>query len=90
MVVILLNELLHLADGVLSAIWHMLADVGDFRPDHHTVLVAQIIEVLVVLIVGKTHGIGTQFGNQRHILFVHLLCNGIAKPLPILMSGDTM
>ena len=56
-VVVLVDELLHLADGVGAAIGQVLGDVGDLSPDHHAVLVTEVVEVLVVLVVGQSDGV---------------------------------
>ena len=89
-VVVLVDELLHLADGVFPAIGQMLGDVGDLCPDHHAVLVAQVVEILVVLVVGQPDGVGTQLPDQRHVLIVHLPGDGIAQTLAVLMAGHTV
>ena len=54
MVIVLCNELLHLRNGILATAGQMLGDVGDLSPDNETLLVAQIIEILIVLIVSKS------------------------------------
>ena len=87
MIVVLLNQLFHLADGVFPTVGHMLADVRDFRPDDHAVFVAQIIEILIVLIVRQTDGVAAQLTDERHVLVVHLAGDGVADALAILMAG---
>ena len=77
-VVVLVNQLFHLADGVFPAIGQVLGDIGDLRPDHHAVLVAQVIEILIVLVVCQPDGVCTQLPDQRHILVVHLPGDGVA------------
>ena len=89
-VVVLLHQLFGLADGILPTVGHMLADIGNLCPHHHAVAVAQVIEVLVVLIVGKPHGIAAHFRNQCHILVMHLAGNGIAQTLAVLVTADTV
>ena len=89
-VVVLLNQFLHLNDGVGTAFRHVLTDVGDFRPHHHAVAVAQVIEVLIMLIVSQANGVGTQLTDQLHILIVHGTGNSIAHTLPILMAGHAV
>ena len=87
MIVVLLNQLLHLADGVFPTVGHMLADVRNLRPDDHAVFVAQIIEILVVLIVRQTDGVAAQLADECHVLVVHLAGDGVADALAILMAG---
>ena len=89
-VVVLVDQLLHLADGVFPAIGQMLGDVGDLCPDHHAVLVAQVVEILVVLVVGQPDGVCAQLPDQRHVLIVHLPGDGIAQTLAVLMAGHTV
>ena len=72
MVIVLRNELLHLRDGVLASAGHMLRDIGDLRPDNETALVAEIIEILIVLIVSKTDGGCTDLANEVDIFLVML------------------
>ena len=90
MVVVLVDELLHLADGVGAAIGQVLGDVGDLSPDHHAVLIAQVVEVLVVLVMGQPDGVGTQLPDEGHILIVHLAGDGVAHTLAVLMAGDAV
>ena len=89
-VVVLLDQLLHLADGVGAPARHMLADIGDLRPDDHTRLVAQVVEVLVMLVVGKAHGVGAQLLDELHILVVHFPGDGVAQTLAVLMAGNAV
>ena len=90
MVVVLVDELLHLADGVGAAIGQVLGDVGDLSPDHHAVLVTEVVEVLVVLVVGQPDGVCTQLPDEGHILIVHLTGDGVAHTLAVLMAGDAV
>ena len=89
-VVVLVDELLHLADGVGAAIGQVLGDVGDLSPDHHAVPVTEVVEVLVVLVVGQPDGVGTQLPDEGHILVVHLAGDGVAHALAVLMAGDAV
>ena len=43
---------------------------NDIGPQGKTGVVAQIVEILIVLIVGQTDGVGTQLLDQSDILFV--------------------
>ena len=85
-VIALYNKLLHLADGIFSTVRHMLGNIGDLCPYDHTVLVAEVIEILVVLIVGKTNGVGTNLTDHLHIGIVVLLGNCITDALPVLVT----
>ena len=89
-VVVLVDQLFHLADGVFPAIGQVLRDIGDFCPDHHAVLVAQVVEILVVLVVCQTDGVCAQLPDQRHVLIVHLPGDGIAQTLAVLMAGNAV
>ena len=88
-VVVLHDEFFHLGQRVGAAIVHVHRDVGNFRPDDKTLFIAQVVERLRVLVVGKTDGVGAHFQNQRHILFHHLFGNGYARTLAVLMAGNT-
>ena len=90
MVVVLHDQLFHLIDGILPSRRHMLRDVGNLCPDHHAVFVAQIVKILIVLIVGKANGIGTDLPDQSHILVVMLFCQCIAQALAVLVPGNTL
>ena len=81
MIVVLLNQFLHLADGVRAAVGHVLADVGDFRPDNQAVAVAEVVEILVVLVVRQPQRRRADFADERHILVVHLARDCVAVPL---------
>ena len=89
-VVVLVDQLFHLADGIFPAIGQVLGNIGDLCPDHHAVFVAQVVEILVVLVVCQTDGVYTQLPDQRHILIVHLPGDGIAQTLAVLMAGNAV
>ena len=88
MVVVLDDELLHLAQGVGPAVMHVHGDVGDLGPDHQALLVAEVVEGLGVLIVGQPDGIGTHLEDQGQVLLHHLFGDGNAHPLAVLVTGD--
>ena len=88
-VVVLDDEFFHLGQRVGAPVVHVHRDVGDFRPNHDTLFVAQIIERLRVLVVGKADGVGTHFKDQRHILLHHLFGDGHTRALAVLMAGNT-
>ena len=86
-VVVLDDEFLHLGDGVLPAIRHMLGDVRDFCPNHHAVPVTQVVKILIMLIVSQVDGIGADFADHGHVDVMMLLGNGIADAFPVLMAA---
>ena len=87
-VIVLHDEFFHLGQRVGAPVVHVHRDVGDFRPDDKTLFVAQVIECLRVLVVGKADGVGAHLQNQRHIFFHHLAGDGNARALAVLMAGD--
>ena len=89
MVVVLHYKLSHLADGVLASGGHMLGDIGNLRPDNKTALIAEVIEILVVLIMGKAYSGAAHFADKIHILFVMLGKEGIADTPSVLMTAYT-
>ena len=90
MIVILNNQLLHLADGIITAIWHMGRNIRNLCPNHHTILITQIIKILVMLIMSKTNGITAHLTNELHILSMMCSRQCVANALSILMTGHTM
>ena len=68
----------------------MLGNVGDLGPDDHTGLIAEVVEVLVVLVVRQTDRVRAQLLDELHILVVHLARDGIAQTLAVLMAGDAV
>ena len=90
MIVVLLNQLFHLADGVRAAVGHVLADVGDFRPDNQAVAVAEVVEILVVLVVRQPQRRRADFADERHVLVVHLARDRVADALAILVAAHAM
>ena len=88
MVIILRDELAELREDVLVPVGKLHRDIGNFRPDDETRLVAEGIEVVVVLIVGKAHGIGAQLADEGDILFVLPARDGVAHVFTVLMAGD--
>ena len=90
MVVILCDQLSHLRNGILTAVRHVLGDIRNLSPDHQALLVAQIIEMLIVLIVCKANGVGTHLKDQCDILLMILRGQCISLLRTILMAGNTM
>ena len=87
-VIILRNELFELRENVFAALGHAFGDVRDLRPDDEAVLIAQFVEIVVVLIMSKTHGIGAELQNEGDVLLVFAPPDGIAHARPVLMAGD--
>ena len=87
MVVTLGDELTHLVQRVLPPVVHVHGDVGDLRPDHNAVLVAEIIKVLRVLVVGQAQGVGAQFADDVHVSLVVVIGEGVALALEILVTA---
>ena len=86
MVVVLHNQFSHLGEGVGAALGYMLGDVGDFCPRHKAVFIAQVVEILRVLVVGQAHGVRAHLAQQGHILVVLFFGQCVAKALAVLMS----
>ena len=88
MVVVLGDELLHLGNGVFKTIFKVTGDVRNFRPDDHAVLIAQVVEILVVLIVRKADGRRAELADVFHVLPVMLRQQRVADSPAVLMAGD--
>ena len=67
----------------------MLGDIGDLSPDHETLLVAEIVEILIVLIVSETDGGSSHLHNEVDILCVMLGEKGVTHAKTVLMAGYT-
>ena len=77
MVVLLTDKLPHLLNGVVIPMVEMLRDIRDLRPHDNPVLIAEIVEIVVLLIMGKTNGIGSDFLDKSYVLFLILFGKGI-------------
>ena len=86
-VIVLHDQLGHLAESVLPALGHVLGDVGDLGPDDHAVFVAQIVEIPAVLVVGQAHGVGAHLPQKGHVLVVLPIGQGAAQALAVLVAG---
>ena len=88
-VVVLDDQLGHLVTAVLVSGGVLLkdADEGDLSPDGEAQLVTCVVEVLAVLIVGQTDGVGTQLLDEHGILVVILSGQGVALVQTILMAS---
>ena len=88
MVVVLGDQLLHLADGILATIRHMLRDIGNFRPNHQAGLITQIIEILIVLIVSQTDSSSAYLADQRNVLCMVFFAQRVTLFPAILVTGN--
>ncbi len=65
----------------------MLGDVRDLRPDHHAALVAQIVEILIMLIMSEADSVDAHLADHIHVLEMHLFCQRVADALAVLVAG---
>ena len=90
-VVVLDDQLFHflaaMLVGGIAGLEH--ADKGDLCPNGKAQLVAGIVEVLAVLIVCQTNGVGTQLFDDLCVLVVILGAQGVALIQAVLMAGNT-
>ena len=87
MVVVLRHQLPHLGEGVLPAVRHVPGDVGNLRPDDQAPLVAQVVEHLVVLVVGQADGVRAHLADQVNVLPVMLGLQRVADAGAILVAA---
>ena len=88
MVVILNDQLRHLADGIVPSSGHMVGDIGDLSPDDHTPLITEVIEVLIVLVVGQPDGGCANLADQVHVLPVVLGKQRVSDLPAVLVPGN--
>ena len=88
MIVALGNQFAHLAEGVFAAAFHMHGDIGNLRPHHNAVFVAQIIELLRMLIMCQAQCVCTNLPDDLHVRSVVLTGQGIALSLQVLVPAD--
>ena len=86
-VIALSDELPHLAERVLPAILHVHGDVRDLRPDHNAVFIAEIVELLRVLVVGQAQRVRAELPDDGHVRRVILIAQGVALALEILVPA---
>ena len=65
------------------------AAVGNLCPDDKALFIAQVVEILCVLVVRQPDGISTHFQNDGDILFHHFVRQRDACALAVLMPGNT-
>ena len=78
----------HLTYRVFLSFRQMFRNVWNFCPYDHAVFVAQVIEVLVMLIMRQADGIGPHLFYDLHILPVHVRSQRISRAPPVLMPGN--
>ena len=90
-VVVLDDQLGHLAAavcvGILAGFEH--ADERNLGPNGKTDGVAGVIEILTVLVVGQTNGVGTDFLDHLGILVMVVNAQSVAFVQAVLMAGNT-
>ena len=91
MIVVLVNEFFHLQNTVLVGVGRVThaADKRNFSPNNKSHFIAEIVEILTVLVMGKTNGVGAHFFYKACVHFVVCQSQGIAKSKKILMTGNT-
>ena len=87
-VVVLHDQFGHLGEGVFPPAVHVHRDVGDLGPDDKTVFVAEVVEILGVLVVGQAQRVGAQLFDDGHILLHHGGGQRAAGALAVLVAGD--
>ena len=92
MVVVLGNQLSHLADGIVISFLarNKSGNKRNLCPQSKSGMVAQIIEILIMLIVSQTDGVGTQLFDDRHVFFVVCFGNCPAFVQTVLVAGNTV
>ena len=86
MVAVLHDELGQLTRGVGRSVREELGDLRDLCPDHDARGVAQVVEVLVVLVVGETDRGRADFLDQREVRLHHVGGDRVADPFPVLVA----
>lgn len=89
---ILLDQLAQLLFGVVIKRGCVidLVDQSKFSPDHQAVLVAEVIEIIRVLIVSEADRIGPHFQNEGHVLIMLCLADGPSHIQSILVAVDAV
>ena len=73
---------------VFPAVFHVHGDIGNLRPHHNAVFIAQIVEFLGMLVMGQAQGVGPDFPDDGHIRRVVCIGQGVALTLQILVTAD--
>ena len=87
MIIILNNQFLHLRKGVGPPVCHVHGDIRDLGPNNDAVFIAQIVELLSMLIVGKTQGVSPQLPDNCYVCLMLLKAQRITGTLPVLMTA---
>ena len=89
MIVVLHDQLLHLAAAVLvragGGVHHR--DERDLGPHHKARAVARVIEIRAVLVMRKAHGVRAHLADKGHVLLVLLFRQRVALAQTVLMAG---
>ena len=89
MVAVLHDELGQLTRGVGRSGGEELGDLRDLGPHDDARGVAQVVEVLVVLVVGETDRGRTDLLDQFEVGLHHVGGDRVADPLPVLVAGHS-
>ena len=87
MVVALSDQFFHLGERVFPAVCHMHGDIRNLRPDNDAVFIAQIIELLCVLVMGKAQCIGAKLPDDLHIFRMFFIRERISASLMVLVAA---
>ena len=79
----------HLAESILPPVCHMHGDIGDLGPDNDAVFIAEIVELLCVLIMGQPQGVGAQLPDDGHVGRMVFIRQGVPPALEILVAAHT-
>ena len=79
----------HLAESILPPVCHMRGDIGDLGPDNDAVFIAEIVELLCVLIMGQPQGVGAQLPDDGHVGRMVFIRQGVPPALEILVAAHT-
>ena len=89
MVIVLEDQFRHLAQRIFPAAGHMGGNVRNLRPDYQALLIAQVVEILVVLVMGQTDSGETAFQDHIDIFRMMLRQQGVADTQTVLVTGNT-
>ena len=87
MIIALCNQLPHLVKSVPAAIWHVLGDVWDFRPDDQPIFITKVIKFLCVLIMSQSNRVCANLLDDLHIFFMFFYGQGVSKARAVLMAA---
>ena len=90
MIVVLYDQLFHLALCVGISFCHMHRNIWDLRPYDHTVSITQVVEFLRVLIMCQTDRVRSDLFDELHILLMHGHIQCISCARAVLMPAHTV